>query len=85
MDAIYAYLSPISGGPNGRGWPFSSSVSSATLTAMVAELDGVAGVDELAIFELDLRNDRRLGDALDVIALDTGSLFLGRRHQVVVR
>jgi hypothetical protein len=52
---------------------------------MVAELDGVSGVDELAIFELDLRNDRRLGDALDVITLDPGSLFLGRRHQVVVR
>jgi predicted phage baseplate assembly protein len=85
VDAIYAYLSPISGGPNGNGWPFSTSVSSATLTAMVAELDGVSGVDELAIFELDLRNDRRLGDALDVITLDPGSLFLGRRHQVVVR
>lgn len=85
VDAIYAYLSPIHGGPYRMGWPFSASVSSATLTAMVSELDGVAGVDELTLFELDLRNDRRLGDALDVINLDEGSLFLGRRHQVVVR
>lgn len=85
VDSVYSYLSPISGGPNGGGWPFSMTVSSANLTAMIVELDGVAGVDELAIFELDLRNDRRLGDALDVISLDAGSLFLGRRHQVVVR
>jgi predicted phage baseplate assembly protein len=85
IDAIYAYMSPISGGPNGNGWPFTAAVTSSAITAMVSELDGVSGVDEMAIFELDLRTDRRLGDALDVITLDPGSLFLGRRHQVVVR
>ena len=37
------------------------------------------------LFEVDLRNDRRLGDSSEFVALDEGSLFLGRRHQVVVR
>ena len=39
----------------------------------------------IALFEVDLRNDRRLGDSSEFVALEPGSLFLGRRHQVVVR
>ena len=85
LDALHRYLSPVVGGPTGRGWPFDVGLSSTALAAMIGEIDGVGGIDEIALFEVDLRNDRRLGDSSEFVALDEGSLFLGRRHQVVVR
>ena len=85
LDALNRYLHPTLGGPNGRGWPFDVGLSATALSAMIGEIDGVGGIDEIALFEVDLRNDRRLGDSSEFVALDEGSLFLGRRHQVVVR
>ncbi|MEY2974118.1 MAG: hypothetical protein RIR49_538 [Actinomycetota bacterium] len=85
LDALNRYLHPTLGGPNGRGWPFDVGLSATALAAMIGEIDGVGGIDEIALFEVDLRNDRRLGDSSEFVALDEGSLFLGRRHQVVVR
>ena len=53
--------------------------------SVLSEVEGIAGVDELALFELDLRNGRRVGDARDMIHLDAYSLFLAGKVQVVVR
>jgi hypothetical protein len=48
-------------------------------------VEGVERVDELLLFEYDLRTRQRLGSAKDVIRLDQHSLFLSASHQVVVR
>jgi len=85
LDELHRYLSPLVGGASGNGWPFDVGVSATALSAMIGEIDGVGGIDEIALFEVDLRNDRRLGDSSEFVALEPGSLFLGRRHQVVVR
>ena len=79
------FLSPLTGGPRAEGWPFDLDLSAATLVGVLEEVEGVASVDELALFEYDLRNRQRLGDAVDHITLDPGSLFLVGRNQVVVR
>ena len=62
-----------------------STVTTASLVGLVSELDGVAAVDELFMFEVDLRNGVRLGDAVDAVTLDDRTLVLGARHRVVVR
>jgi len=85
LDELHRYLSPLVGGASRNGWPFDVGVSATALSAMIGEIDGVGGIDEIALFEVDLRNDRRLGDSSEFVALEPGSLFLGRRHQVVVR
>ncbi len=82
---LAGFLSPLTGGGRETGWPFDTPVTAPMLVSVLEELDGVAGVDELALFEYDLRNERRLGDAVDQITLEPGSLFLAGRNQVVVR
>ena len=84
-QAVAAYLSPLPGGPRPDGWPFGEPVTSAGLTSMIENVLGVSAVDEVLLFEYDLRNGRRLGDPTDVIPLDEDSLVLGGRTQVVVR
>ncbi|MFT5221761.1 MAG: putative phage baseplate assembly protein [Glaciecola sp.] len=83
--AIARYLSPITGGAHGEGWPFGVEVNSAGLTVLIEDVPGVSAVDEIALFELDLRNGTRLGDPVQAISLDKAALFLSGRTQVVVR
>lgn len=83
--AIARHLSPLHGGSQGNGWPFGEPVTVAGLTSMIEAVQGVSAVDELALFEFDLRNGVRIGDSLDVVDLEEDSLFLTGRTQVVVR
>ena len=82
---LHRFLSPVEGGPRGDGWPFGMDLSAAVLISVINEVEGVAGVDDLALFEYDLRNGQRLGDATDLVRLEPESLFLAGRTQVVVR
>lgn len=85
MDALSRYLNPLVGGSDGTGWPFDADVNLAVITQLLEGVDGVERVDEVLLFEYDLRTGRRLGGGKDVIRLDRQSLFLSAGHQVVVR
>ncbi len=83
--AIARFLGPLTGGTRGTGWEFGTDLHAATLVSVLEEVPGVSAVDELALFEYDLRNQERLGDALDTVELEPASLFLSSGNQVVVR
>ena len=85
LDALIRYLNPLTGGPDGTGWPFDADVNTAVVTQLLESVDGVERVEEALLYEYDLRTERRLGSAKDVIRLDRHSLFLSAAHQVVVR
>jgi predicted phage baseplate assembly protein len=85
LDELYRYLNPLEGGPDGAGWQWDVAISTASLTAVVAEVRGVVAVDELVMFAVDLRNGERIGEAKEALRLDQRSLFLGFKHRVVVR
>jgi predicted phage baseplate assembly protein len=85
LDALTRFINPLRGGPEGTGWPFDVDINAAVVTQLIETVEGVERVDELLLFEYDLRTSRRLGSAKDVIRLDTHSLFLSAPHQVVVR
>ena len=85
LDLLSAYVNPLTGGPDGDGWPFDSDLNSATLAQLLEAMEGVERVEEVLLFEYDLRTGRRLGAARDLLQLDRHSLFLSAAHQVVVR
>jgi predicted phage baseplate assembly protein len=85
MDALARYTNPLVGGPDGTGWPFDVDLNAAVLSQLLESVEGVERVDELLLFQYDLRNGERIGAASDIIRLDQHSLFLSGSHQVVVR
>lgn len=85
MDALTRFINPLVGGLDGTGWPFDVDLNAAVVTQLLETVEGVERVDELLLFEYDLRTGQRLGTAKDVIRLDQHSLFLSAGHQVVVR
>jgi hypothetical protein len=85
LDALTRYVNPLTGGPEGTGWPFDADLNAAAVTQLLESVDGIERVEEALLFEYDLRTGRRLGSAKEVIRLDRHSLFLSAAHQVVVR
>jgi predicted phage baseplate assembly protein len=85
IDALTEYINPLTGGADGVGWPFDRDLNSAAVAQLMESVEGVERVDEVLLFEFDLREGRRLGSGKDIIRLDPHSLFLSAAHQVVVR
>ncbi len=47
LDALRQFFHPLSGGPEGRGWPIGRAVYRAELLALLNDLDGVQYVEDL--------------------------------------
>lgn len=84
-DLLTAYIDPLTGGPGGTGWPFDTDLNAASLAQLLEAAEGVERIDEVLLFEYDLRRARRVGSGRDLIRLERDSLFVSARHQVVVR
>lgn len=85
LDVLYRYVNPLTGGPAGEGWAFDTDLNASPLAELLEAIEGVDRVEEVLLFEYDLRTGRRHGIGREMIHLDRQSLFLSARHQVVVR
>ncbi len=85
VDALTRYVHPLTGGPDGAGWPFDAPLTSAAVTQVIESIEGVLAVDELQLFEYDLRTRRRVGGGRESVQLAEHALFLSADHRVVVR
>ncbi len=84
LDALYTYINPITGGPEGTGWPFGRELNVGEVFALLAGIEGVLGVEEVRLFLADLRTgDRREGRQRASISPD--AIFASFQHQVLVR
>ena len=84
LDLLYTYLNPLVGGSRGNGWPFDEEAGAAMVYELLEGVDGVNYVDDVVLFEADLRNRRRVGKGKEWARLDSDSLFLSFAHRVVV-
>lgn len=85
LAVLYGQLDPLVGGPAGEGWPFDTDLHAASLAEMLQAVEGVERVEEVLLFEFDLRTGTRHGVGRETLVLDRQSLFLSAHHQVVVR
>jgi hypothetical protein len=85
MSELVRYVHPLAGGADGGGWLFDSDLNAAAIAQLLEGIDGIDRVDEVQLFEFDLRTGQRVGAGRDVLRLDAHSLFLSGRHRVVVR
>jgi phage-related baseplate assembly protein len=54
---IDAFLDPLTGGPDGKGWPIGRSVYRSEIYAVLQDSDGVQSVDPLSLQSGDLQPD----------------------------
>ena len=82
---LYRYIDPLTGGSDGTGWAFDADVNTATITSVIESIDGVKYVEDVLVFEHDVRRHQRLGAGKDLVKLEPLSLPLSGVHRVVVR
>ncbi len=83
LDALYTYLDPLTGGSDGRGWPFGRPLRSGEVFAALQRVPGVELVDEVLLHPADPLTGRR-GDATDRVDLGPSALLFPFDHRVRV-
>jgi predicted phage baseplate assembly protein len=83
LDALHAYLNPLSGGPDGNGWPFGRPVQAGEIYAALQRIRGVDLVEEVRVFGANPVTGER-GKQATRIELEPNSLVFSYEHQVRV-
>ena len=83
LRALYGYLNPIDGGPDGTGWPFGRPIQSGEIYAVLQRVDGIDLVEDVRLFGADPRTGDR-GDSVQRIELAANALVFSYDHQVRV-
>jgi predicted phage baseplate assembly protein len=84
LRALYGYLSPQDGGPDGKGWPFGRAVRAFDVSAVLARVPGLAEVDDLLLFPADPASGNR-GAPVARVDVAPGALVYSYQHQVRVQ
>jgi predicted phage baseplate assembly protein len=82
-EALNRYFHPISGGPEGGGWPFGRPVLAGEVFSVLQRLPGTELVEDARLFAAGVIDGRR-GPATNRIDLDANALVLSYGHQVLV-
>jgi predicted phage baseplate assembly protein len=84
LEALYRYFSPLTGGPDGTGWPFSRPLHVGEVYAVLQRLPGTEFVEDARLFPADpITGDR--GQPVQRIELEPHALVFSCDHQVQVQ
>src|SRR3954447_23538690 len=79
--ALNRYFDPITGGPEGDGWPFGRPVQAGEVFAVLQNLIGTEYVDDVKLFAADPITGKR-GEPVQRIELDRNALVFSYEHQI---
>lgn len=82
--ALNRYFDPLTGGPDGGGWPFGRPVQAGEVYAVLQRLPGTELVDEVKLFGADPITGKR-GEATQRIELDRNAIAFSYQHQIRVQ
>ncbi len=83
LKALYTYLNPISGGPDGDGWPFGRPVQSGEVYGLLQRIRGVDMIEDARLFGANPVTGER-GKETRKLEVDPYSLLFSYEHQVRV-
>jgi len=81
--ALNRYYSPLTGGPDGTGWPFGRPVQAGEVYAVLQRLPGTELVEEVVLFGADPVTGKR-GNPVQRIDLDRFALTFSYDHRIRV-
>jgi predicted phage baseplate assembly protein len=83
LDALFQHLNPISGGPDGHGWPFGRPVQAGEIFSILQSVPDVELIEDVRIFGADPTTGAR-GQATQRLDVAANSLVFSYEHQVRV-
>jgi hypothetical protein len=83
LNALYAYLHPITGGMDGTGWDFGRPVHVGEVYALLQRLPGTELVEDVRLFAANPITGQR-GQAAQRVEVAANALVFSYEHQVRV-
>jgi predicted phage baseplate assembly protein len=83
VEALYRFLNPLTGGPDGAGWPFGRAVHSGEVFGVLQKVDGVDLVEDVRLFSANPVTGER-GQPTGRVDLPANSLVFSYEHQIRV-
>jgi predicted phage baseplate assembly protein len=83
LEALYSYLGPLTGGPDGTGWPFGRTVILGEIYAVLQGLRGMELVEDLRLFAADATTGER-GKQVNRIEIPPHALVFPYEHRVAL-
>jgi predicted phage baseplate assembly protein len=83
LTALYSFINPISGGPDGNGWPFGRPVQTGDVFGVLQKVRGVELVEDVRLFAANPVTGER-GQETRRLDLEPTSLVFSYEHQVRV-
>lgn len=83
LTALYAYLNPLTGGPDRTGWPFGRRVSQGEIFALLQSVRGVDVVEDVRLYGANPVTGER-GAEVSRLPVGAGGLAFSYDHQVRV-
>jgi len=83
LAALYGYFNPITGGPEGSGWPFGRPVQVGEVYSVLQRLRGTELVEDVRLFGADPITGQR-GQATQRLDLEPHALVFSYEHQLMV-
>ncbi|MGD0003997.1 MAG: putative baseplate assembly protein [Anaerolineaceae bacterium] len=82
--ALYRFLHPVFGGPDGTGWPFGRVLTIDKVYALIQTVPGVEYATELNLYPIDMNdaNGQRLGKSSQVINVPNNGVIVSYFHNV---
>lgn len=78
---LYRYINPVSGGPDGKGWPFGRSLSLSEAYATIQGVDNVDYIEEIGLFPVDANTGERRAETPKV-AIPAEGLLCSHEHEI---
>lgn len=82
--ALYRYLNPYSGGPDGQGWPFGRALHEAELLSLLQRIEGVEFVDEIRVATTEPGSKEAPQQAPKRLVIEPFKLITSVTHRVIV-
>ena len=83
LRALYEYFDPITGGPDGTGWPFGRPINAGEVYSVLQGLRGTEIVEDARLFGADPVTGQR-GQQTQRLELEAHALVFSYEHQVLV-
>jgi hypothetical protein len=83
LTALYEYFHPVTGGPEGNGWPFGRAVHSGEVYSVLQGLRATELVEDVRLYGADPVSGER-GPAVQRMELEPHALVFSYQHQVMV-
>jgi hypothetical protein len=81
LAALYRYIHPTTGGPDGSGWPFERPLFVAEVYSLLQGIEGVDTVEDAVLYQVDPRTGER-GRPLSRITPGTEGLLCSAEHRI---